>query len=759
MGRLHRNITGGGRASKRISTCLVVAFLLFGVLGAFPPRANAWKPVAHVHLAEVARLDAIDDGRVTIYEVDYEAGVIIGTLGTYAVDPDILKALRACPEQYRAGAIGADFVPDIAVAQLLVHPDNRSWGNTRSDAWLQRFWTVAGQSQLPASLYPSQCTDALAVKAYAVGMLTHAAGDMYGHSYINEFAGGSWEINSIAARHMLLESYVDKRTPDDSPGFYTVSIDGAEGAIYDVMLGPNNPSGAANLLGSDVRMEDFTFPRLFGGLRALLQGEISAYNSTVASYTAQWNAKIAAARACKLYDFSCSAAALYAEATDILWAKSQYVATHGPFIAYLKAWRDDIDDGLRAWPAASFAAHRNALFRQPETRYPSPDATLEPWVTDHLLSMMGLPDAVGQSISYDLVKALLPDQVEETFEAMQAGLYNWLVRSALGDQIEEWSQYINSPELYFDDVPGLLPNDGCWMSLEEMNQSELGLADAGFANPEETYDWQAFRPMYNSVVMAKLSLLGPQGVQELMADLGVGLNLSGTFRPLTLGYMNSLDESNQGIDPEIPSDGRMLLASYPSEYRHVFMRQRGVRLPDEPEGVECATRYHGEDTTIDEDETGGSSGDTGPGLSATTFRSNGDQIAGWYWLRDAGLNHYAEWEFEAVEMGSGDLELDITALATDRAGGGRGFDAVFRLLYGFPGAGRMGGVLQSTVVVLPNVADSDDPVGYTCNGTVVIPQTALHGGSSLFVRVERLSPTEQHVAFCQDSIVVRTGHR
>ena len=37
----------------------------------FAPQAMAWKPVSHVHLAEVARLDALDDGKVEIFLVDY----------------------------------------------------------------------------------------------------------------------------------------------------------------------------------------------------------------------------------------------------------------------------------------------------------------------------------------------------------------------------------------------------------------------------------------------------------------------------------------------------------------------------------------------------------------------------------------------------------------------------------------------------------------------------------------------------------------
>ena len=117
------------------------------------------------------------------------------------------------------------------------------------------------------------------------------------------------------------------------------------------------------------------------------------------------------------------------------------------------------------------------------------------------------------------------------------------------------------------------------------------------------------------------------------------------------------------------------------------------------------------------------------GVYATEFDSNGDLIQGWYWLRDRGLQHYAEWTFANVPPGTGDIVIEITALATDRASGGRGFPARFRLLYGFPGGGPMGGVFEVMEVTLPNVSPPDDPVGYTCKGKVVIPRSALYSGS------------------------------
>ncbi len=144
------------------------------------------------------------------------------------------------------------------------------------------------------------------------------------------------------------------------------------------------------------------------------------------------------------------------------------------------------------------------------------------------------------------------------------------------------------------------------------------------------------------------------------------------------------------------------------------------------------------------------------GYQASKFYSNGHLIQGWYWLRDSALNHYAEWTFDNIPAGDSDLVLDITALATDKISGGRGFDAHFLLIYGFPGTGRMGGVFQTKEITLPNVSPANDPVGYTCNGFITIPRDFIAGATTFFFRIERISPDDHHVAFNQDSILLFT---
>ena len=72
----------------------------------------AWKPKTHVHLAEVAYNDAVDDGKVTIFAVYYQNGTIRKdaggmpvVIGTYNVNPAVLAAIKANPAQFRAASL------------------------------------------------------------------------------------------------------------------------------------------------------------------------------------------------------------------------------------------------------------------------------------------------------------------------------------------------------------------------------------------------------------------------------------------------------------------------------------------------------------------------------------------------------------------------------------------------------------------------------------------------------------------------------
>ena len=131
---------------KKISMICLLVFIWL----AFPARALwAWKAKTHVYLAMLARQDAIDDGRITLYEMDHDQGLIRWEmngrpkiLGTYAVDPGILAAIRQHPGQYKAGALGPDAFPDLLTGQTGIHPDNQPLGLSISNDWLAALWSA-----------------------------------------------------------------------------------------------------------------------------------------------------------------------------------------------------------------------------------------------------------------------------------------------------------------------------------------------------------------------------------------------------------------------------------------------------------------------------------------------------------------------------------------------------------------------------------------------------------------------------------------
>nr|MBC8499184.1 PPC domain-containing protein [Candidatus Atribacteria bacterium] len=142
---------------------------------------------------------------------------------------------------------------------------------------------------------------------------------------------------------------------------------------------------------------------------------------------------------------------------------------------------------------------------------------------------------------------------------------------------------------------------------------------------------------------------------------------------------------------------------------------------------------------------------------ASDFQSNGDLIEGWYWLRDSALQNYAEWTFDNIPLGPEEITVQINALATDRPGGGGGFDAKFLLDYSLKGEGAIPETLiLPQTVTLKNVLSSDDTLGYNCQGQVTIPASNSPAGLRISLKISRDSVQDNHVAFKEDSIVLLT---
>jgi hypothetical protein len=426
--------------------------------------AYAWKPYTHNTTAFEAFRDATDNGTVTI-------------LGrTYTVAPQVVTALQNWPQFYNAGVIGPDGFPDLTFGQSVIHPGSNVDGEPKTGAWLAHVFRSAAAAQSAAL----SATEKEQILAWSFGFLTHGAGDMWGHTFVNDFARGVFpgvtEIltdpnkAAIALRHLAAEGYVG----DASPGFDgfqhasdareprapapggDVSDDSTQGIPYDAPHGfifrtlvdpaASTPSQARgpiigfflNLRGG---LADFV-----GGSATPLQDAVNAYNDTAAAFNEL-------ADDCDFENpgdiIDCPAGLLELGITVVIDSAQAFrdlvlgtleAAARVVLEAYANAWIEDIDDGLRNWSQLGLATTK-ALFdpqarrnlQNDDCQFDGPDDTssllranceagvgvldtvLEEsndFINDHLLSMVGAPDLVGdlreilQSIS-DVVDAVI----------------------------------------------------------------------------------------------------------------------------------------------------------------------------------------------------------------------------------------------------------------------------------------------------------------------------------------------------------------
>ena len=566
---------------KLLQLATLLGVLVFGILANAPP-ALAWKPTTHVYLGQQALKDALDDGKVSIYRVDYKNGKVLSKIGDYPVDSNILSALKANPSHYRAGILGPDAYPDILTGQMVIHPEPKSKdpseiATSDSNAWLTSLWfatTPRGND-----------------KAFVLGYLTHAAGDMYGHTFINNFTGAPFKITppegpENGIKHILVEGYIDKRLDkrELDSNFFNVSIAGVEDFIYHNMVDARPGTMLdKNLLKKGGAGTEFSLPRIYSTLRARLQADIDAYYAKKADYDRRYIQKIRAANDCKPFNFRCSATVLRAQALAIQVEKGVYVTANGLIVTYKEYWRADIDSGLKAWPQVSHEVAK-ALFFNPDRKAKVDDAEriLKNYVNNHLISMSGAPDAVGQFAALagkisDVIRQVIPDFLVAPIRELKNDIYNAIIKRATGMTKEQLKTYLDNPETYFDGV--FTKGSGEKVNLQTFNKVYLQINDTGYTNPNESFDYQKFPAAYNTVTMSKLILLNKDGVDKLLADLGSTDRMIGPN--IMLGFIPSLDGSNQwfGRTGSLDLKRRMILAkncsTYQSTYQQVFMQQAG----------------------------------------------------------------------------------------------------------------------------------------------------------------------------------------
>ena len=393
--------TNRTRTSGRWRRGLAGAALAITVLAAGIPTVGAFKPYTHSRTGDAVLVDVADGGDVP---------TIAGR--AYPVDERVVDALGTWPEFYNAGVIGPDGFPDLTYGQSVIHSED-------TGLWLRHIfesaWEIQGDD---ASYSPAQQSQILAFAygylMHASGdMWAHTLVNELAEGVFPPIGEVITEEQkrAIALRHLIIEGYIGDATPgydsnpergpapggdvsdDSTPGIDFPTRDefgGLKTFLYETMIDPaaDTPTGAR---GPAI---DF-----FLGLRAQLSTAVTDWSpDPIGDLVGAWEAaksrydnigpKVAHIEQlvqewedCDIDDFSCSRIIIAGEiviaAADIgltvtadsvlavldmlegavtAAANTVALAVDALFDAYLVAWIDDIDAGLREWPEVGRAS-------------------------------------------------------------------------------------------------------------------------------------------------------------------------------------------------------------------------------------------------------------------------------------------------------------------------------------------------------------------------------------------------------------------
>jgi hypothetical protein len=381
----------------------VVALAAVGALVLMlAPGALAWKPFMHNYTGDRAWEDVVDDGHVTVNGRAYD------------VPQAVEDALRQQKPYFNAGVVGPDGFPDLVYGQSVIH-------SAETGKWLQHILAKAWQAQSDPTYTATQRQQVL---AFAYGYATHAAGDMWAHTFINDHALGVFptvgeiltgvDDAEIALRHLIAEGYVGDATPgydgnsDRTQVPMEVNEDGdpdiSDNAspripfqapnrfIYETLVNPSNPLPVGTCGdGIDDDNDSVVDDGCPGGPYTHGSPEPNRGKLLDFFLTLKANLQLAEARAdwdssftdCNILDPDCYSRTKVLTVHTVRGTTTTTVdyqncegATIGcvasPVDAaddiinnliegYLEAWIEDIDAGLRQWPQLGLAVSR-AMF-------------------------------------------------------------------------------------------------------------------------------------------------------------------------------------------------------------------------------------------------------------------------------------------------------------------------------------------------------------------------------------------------------------
>ncbi len=526
-----------GKYGLIVTVFVFYAVLFFASEPASLKNAGAFKPNTHILT-----------GNIAIGNILQGADNVVINATSYPVDHRIADAIRSYPDYYRGGLVGPDGFPDIFFGQSVIHPDSKcdngrlpdnlcemGPGHSFSHEWLRHIYDSAWD------YYDVRNGDEEAKKAlaFSYGFLTHAAGDMWAHTFVNDFAEGVFpgplEIKDDpallphATRHIIVEGYIGQHTPNTN-----LTINSPSDFIYRTFIDPNFVDSKGQTTKALGQGEIFNY---FYSLR----DRLSQSSSSLQNEANQLQQK---ADRCKWDDFSCSSFWL-------LGQKEVKVQTK----AYVDAWIEDIDSGLAAWPTMSQNVAYNLFSNPSEDHIDKALNVVDGFIGTHMLSMLGAPDKVGSAYNLigsvgNFVTQLLGDVVKPVKD-----FRNYAILQTTGLNIPAFKEFYSNPANYINTpgsvtIAGQTINIGLEQDTSEKIDSLMNIQN-GFGNPNIKFDPEKFAAVKNTITLAKLLLLSPQSFNDLVMGYGTpspvypsGENGVGQSNAM-LDYIRSLDSNDQ----------------------------------------------------------------------------------------------------------------------------------------------------------------------------------------------------------------------
>jgi len=459
---------------------MLVLALLPLVMGARPVgEAARWKINTHLYAANLALQDA-KDGMVTI-----------PPYGELPVAPAALRALNAYPAAYRAGVLAPDLFPDMFVGGWYVHSDLTESEDWIADNWLRHVWNRARGW--------SDASEKDKVMAFAYGFVTHGAGDMFAHTWVNEKANGAWvsfwnKDRETAFKHIVLEGYVGEHTPDSE-----LSLDVWPRFVSNVMI--KDPVARAH---SKSVVYYHRWVAMYNALEPLIEKAKRDMNGTVGSDAPYW-AKCAA--------------------NPVACARKEQAET----------WRLDINRGLRAMVDSSESLGDKLMDGDAGDGFAAMTGWAKEWLPkiygvhafgEGTKAMQEFLDWADKVVPIDeIIKKEVEEFLEHTFPSY------WAIYEAA-----------KNPSTYMD-APGFFPPG----TKTQVN------AEMGLTTPSADFNWRRFEPIYNTVTLSKLALLDGDGLNELARRAGITerLFVPGENTNIMLGVFRSMTQSFQWVGDSV----------------------------------------------------------------------------------------------------------------------------------------------------------------------------------------------------------------